>query len=193
MTAFGYVECMKRFQTAHNPWYFLFKKWWYKSRSTECASRDQVSCWLIERHVSLSSLNHRALNETRVRFFFCLLEKIHYSLLHNYFNGKKWPLTEHSLCFSFPGIYIDNYPRTQHMEEHSAHRLHWSLFSSSSQTIADCCRQSLSSVWWRSLTKLQGGGRKRRLSWKWTPDRLFWPSPGYQNKCTQRHINPHMG
>lgn len=97
------------------------------------------SCFmLLRRHVSesLSSLDYTAFNETRVRFLFTrasAIQKIHSSLLYNHFNRKKNDhfnryRTFFVFFFSSSGIYVENYPRTQHTEEHSDPTAVWTPF-----------------------------------------------------------------
>lgn len=145
---------------------------------------------------SLSSLDYKAFNETRTRF---VVEKIHSSLLYNHLNRKKMSTliaTERSLCFSWHLHWKPSKDTTHGGAQRTGCSVNSSFFSS--RTIADRCRQSLSSVWWRSLPKLWGGGREEAVLgiWaprpEWTLDRLFWPSPGYQNKRTLKtHKPPH--
>lgn len=172
------------------------------------------SCFmLLRRHVSesLSSLDYTAFNETRVRFLFTpasAIQKIHSSLLYNHFNRKKKMttliVTEHSLCFfSSSGIYVENYPRTQHAEEHSDPTAVWTLFFLPNnrwplQTEPVLCLVKKPPEAVAGEGGSQGEEEEAVLGIsaqrpEWTPDRLFWPSPGYQNKRTQRHINHHVG
>lgn len=97
------------------------------------------SCFMLpRRHVSesLSSLDYTAFNETRVRFLFTrasAIQKIHSSLLYNHFNRKKNDHFNRYRTFfvffsSSSGIYVENYPRTQHTEEHSDPTAVWTPF-----------------------------------------------------------------
>lgn len=70
-------------------------------------------------------------------YVFCLLEPLLFKrfILPSYITtltGKKMTtliVTEHSLCFfSSSGIYVENYPRTQHTEEHSDPTAVWTPF-----------------------------------------------------------------
>lgn len=212
MTAFWPWNAWKGFR--HNPWYsfcFTFQNDAASPKKlSQIPSYGPVSCWLTEllqQHVlgSLSSLDYAAFNETRVRFLFTwasAIQKIHSSLLYNHFNGKKWPLTERSLWgFFFWHLHWELSKDTAHGgTQWSGCRVNWSFFSFPNnhwplQTEPVLCL-------WRSLLKLEGGsgGEEEEAVLgisaprpEWTPDRLFWPSPGHQNKRTQRHINHHMG
>lgn len=106
---------------------------------------------------SLSSLDYKAFNETRTRF---VVEKIHSSLLYNHLNRKKMSTliaTERSLCFSWHLHWKPSKDTTHGGAQRTGCSVNSSFFPS--RTIADRCRQSLSSVWWRRLPKLWGGGR----------------------------------
>lgn len=120
------------------------------------------SCFTLpRRHVSesLSSLDYTAFNETRVRFLFTrasAIQKIHSSLLYNHFNRKKNDhFNRYRTFFVFFFLLLAFTLKT--IQGHNTRRntvirlLCELLFSF--QTIADRCRQSRSSVLWRSLPK----------------------------------------
>lgn len=168
-------------------WLVVLKMMLQSPKVPACFFRSAFTLAKRSREYISLSLIYKAFIERSILFTW----KDSFSLLYNNFNGKNDHL-QNILCvfFSWHLHWKPSKDTTHGGTECSR------LFSpSSSQTIADRCRQSLSSVWGRSLPKLWG--RTGRLSWEsqpeWTPDRLFWPSPGYQNKRTQRHINPPMG
>lgn len=173
------------------------------------------SCFTLpRRHVSesLSSLDYTAFNETRVRFLFTrasAIQKIHSSLLYNHFNRKKNDHFNRYRTFFLFFFFFFWHLRWKLSKDTTHGGTQWSdccvnSFFPSKQSLTAADRARPLSCEEASRSRRGGGGGSQGEEEEavlgisaqrpeWTPDRLFWPSPGYQNKRTLRHINHHVG